>query len=429
MALDPELLPRAAGRPHLPSETASPEARHETFHRNLAAMPASVFQFDARMREGWYADRYFVRTAAALAHAGRDPIVRMQVFAKKAGVVAGVYEVVRMLQTQIAATSREGEADFRAITIETLLDGDEVAPFETAMHIVGPYHAFAHLETAYLGVLARRSLVATNVRRTIEAANGKLVIFMGARHDDWRIQTPDGYAAMVGGAMRVSSDAGGAWWGEEGVGTMPHSMIAAFGGDVVLATLAFTRYVMAHEPGVSVVALTDYNNDVIGDSLAVARAMRDTFGDGVLAGVRVDTSETLEDVSLAGVPDAEFLPGESRTGVNSVLVRRLRAALDGAGFAYVGITVSGGFKPIKIRRFEEHDVPVVAYGVGSSLLGHNDGDSDGLVNNFDATADIVMVDGREESKLGRPRRDNPRFVALDHARLDSLDAQAAARQR
>ena len=210
----------------------------------------------------------------------------MQVFAKKAGVVAGVYEVVRMLQTQIAATSREGEADFRAITIETLLDGDEVAPFETAMHIVGPYHAFAHLETAYLGVLARRSLVATNVRRTIEAANGKLVIFMGARHDDWRIQTPDGYAAMVGGALRVSSDAGGAWWGEEGVGTMPHSMIAAFGGDVVLATLAFTRYVMAHEPGVGVVALTDYNNDVIGDSLAVARAMRDTFGDGVLAGVR-----------------------------------------------------------------------------------------------------------------------------------------------
>ena len=429
MAIDPELLLRAASRPHLPSETASPDTRREALHRNLAAMPTSLFQFDPRMRDGWYADRYFLRTAAALAHAGHDPIVRMQVFAKKPGVVAGVYEVVRMLQTQIAATSRDGEVDFRAITIETLLDGDEVAPRESVMHIVGPYRAFAHLETTYLGVLARRSLIATNVRRTIEAANGKLVIFMGARHDDWRVQTPDGYAALVGGAGSVSSDAGGAWWGEEGAGTMPHSMIAAFGGDVVLATLAFTRYVMAHEPGVRVIALTDYRNDVIGDSLAVARAMRATFGDGVLAGVRVDTSETIEDVSLAAVPDSEFLPGERRTGVNSVLVRMLRMELDAAGFPYVGITVSGGFKPAKIRRFEEHGVPVAAYGVGSSLLGHNDGDPDGLVNNFDATADIVMVDGREEGKTGRPRRDNPRFVTLDHTLLDALDARAAARVR
>ena len=67
------------------------------------------------------------------------------------------------------------------------------------------------------------------MRRVIDAAAGKPVIFMGARHDDWRVQTPDGYAAMVGGAGSVSSDAGGAWWGARGVGTMPHAMIAAFG--------------------------------------------------------------------------------------------------------------------------------------------------------------------------------------------------------
>ena len=47
------------------------------------------------------------------------------------------------------------------------------------------------------------------------------------------------------------------------------------------------------------------------------------------------------------------------------------------------------------------------YGVGSSLLGHNNGEADGLANNFDLTADIVRVDGRTESRGGREERSNP----------------------
>jgi nicotinate phosphoribosyltransferase len=158
------------------------------------------------MREGWYADRYFVRTTNTVAFDQRDPVVRMQVFAKQHGIIAGVYEVIRMLQTQLARHPYSGRAyAIDDLTIETLIDGDPLAPRETALLITGPYIAFAHLETDYLGVLARRSLVATNVRRVMDAANGKPVIFMGARHDDWRVQTPDGYAARWG-AGSVSSD-------------------------------------------------------------------------------------------------------------------------------------------------------------------------------------------------------------------------------
>lgn len=398
------------------------EARVPLLHARLAAMPAALFQFDPRMRDGWYADRYFLRTAATLAHDARDPVVRMQLFAKQTGVVAGVFETLRMLQTQLAPAADGAPSHFSELTIRTLMDGDLVEPREPVMHVTGRYRAFAHLETAALGVLARRSLIATNVRRTMDAAAGKPVIFMGARHEDWRVQTPDGYAALVGGAGSVSSDAGGAWWGAEGVGTMPHSLIAAFDGDVVEATLAFTRYIQAREPGIAISSLVDYRNDVVTDSLAVARAMRASFGDGVLAAVRVDTSETLEDAAMAGVADSELLPGERRTGVNSVLVRRLRAALDGAGFGGIGIIVSGGFKPSKIRLFEENGVPAAAYGVGSSLLGHNRGERDGLVTNFDFTADIVEVNGREEHKVGRAEADNSRFVSLDHRVLARLDA-------
>lgn len=403
--------------------TDSGEARHRALHEGLRAFPASLFQFDPRMREGWYADRYFVRTANTVAFDGRDPVVQVQVFAKQHGIIAGVYEVIRMLQTQLARHPYTGRAyTIRDFSVETLIDGDPLSPHETALLITGPYVAFAHLETDYLGVLARRSLVATNVRRVMDAAHGKPVIFMGARHDDWRVQTPDGYAARVGGAGSVSSDAGGAWWGASGVGTMPHAMIAAFGGDVVAATLAFARYCQAHEPEVKVVSLVDYHNDVVRDTLAVARAMRDAFGPGSLGVVRVDTSERLVDTALAA--DAAARGREGLTGVNPELVRRLRAALDGAGFPDVGIIVSGGFTPAKIRRFEREGIPVTGYGIGSSLLGHNDGEGDGLLNDFDFTADVVMVDGRLESKVGRGFVPNARLVPLDISVLDLPEPRA-----
>jgi nicotinate phosphoribosyltransferase len=244
----------------------------------------------------------------------------------------------------------------------------------------------------------------------VEAAAGKPVIFMAPRHDDWRVQTPDGYAAVVGGAQSVSSDAAGAWWGTRGVGTMPHAMIAAFEGDTVAATLAFARYLREQEPGVAVMSLVDYENDSVRTSLEVARAMRAEFGDGALSAVRVDTSERLIDASLIG--DREVWGRAKLTGVNPYLVRKMRRALDAEGFGYVGIVVSGGFTPAKIRRFEADEVPAMAYGVGSSLLGHSDANS-GLLNDFDFTADLVKLDGRPEGKIGRSYRENPRMVRID----------------
>ena len=68
--------------------------------------------------------------------------------------------------------------------------------------IEGDYTTFAHLETVYLGTLARRTLITTNVVHVLEAANGKPIIFMPARHDHHRVQTGDGYAAYVAGPDR-----------------------------------------------------------------------------------------------------------------------------------------------------------------------------------------------------------------------------------
>jgi nicotinate phosphoribosyltransferase len=257
--------------------------------------------------------------------------------------------------------------------------------------IEGDYTSFAHLETVYLGTLARRTLITTNVVDVLEAANGKPVIFMPARHDHHRVQTGDGYAAyvagqIVGAPVGVTTEEQASWWGGSGIGTVPHALIAAYGGDTVVAAKHFADWA---PDDMSVTVLVDFENDSIRTALDVAAALGPR-----LWGVRLDTSESLVDRSL-WEEMGDFRP----TGVNPRLASKVRDVLDERGFVDVKIVVSGGFTAGKIREFEEAGVPVDAYGVGSSLIrGSND-----------FTGDIVLTDGVPSAKVGRQYRPNPRL--------------------
>ena len=348
----------------------------------------SVFRLPVeRIREGYYSDAYFNYTKELLESLGECPVVTMQVFQKEHSLVGGIDEAIAILKL-CSGCRRGGEwvDGWDDLVVHALHEGDAVEPFETVMTIEGRYELFAHLETVYLGPLARRSLVMRNVRNVVEAANGKQILFMPARHDHWLVQTGDGWAAHVAGAIGVSTDAQASWWGGRGVGTVPHGLIAAFGGDTVAAARAFAdRYADA----MNVTVLVDFDNDAVGTSLAVADALGDR-----LWGVRIDTSDKLVDRSLWGEM-GYFKP----TGVNEELVRRVRAALDENGHGHVRIVVSGGFTVERIREFEAGGVPVDSYGIGSSLLrGSND-----------YTADVVLLEGRPCAKEGREYRPNPRL--------------------
>jgi nicotinate phosphoribosyltransferase len=173
------------------------------------------------------------------------------------------------------------------------------------------------------------------------------------------------------------------------VGTVPHSLIAAFGGDTVAAARSVAERYSAQ---MNVTVLVDFENDSVRTALAVAGALGDA-----LWGVRLDTSESLVDKSLW-----EDMGAFKPTGVTPELVSRVRAALDEAGHERVRIVASGGFDAAKIRAFEALASPVDSYGVGSSLLrGQND-----------FTADVVRVDGRDCAKVGRRWRPNPRLEAV-----------------
>ena len=327
-----------------------------------------------RIREGYYSDAYFTFTRDLLEREDRHPRVLMQVFQRKESVLGGIDEAIAILKH---CCGRDG-LGWDQLEVHALHEGDEIAPWETVMTIEGDYSLFAHLETVYLGSLARRTLIMRNVREVVEAANDKPILYFPARHDHWLVQTGDGWAAHVAGAIGVSTDAQASWWGGRGVGTVPHGLIAAYEGDTGAAAKAFADH---YAEGMNIVVLVDFENDSIRTSLEVADALGDD-----LWGVRLDTSSTLVDRAL-WTEMGEFAP----TGVNVRLVERVRGALDQAGHERVKIVASGGFDADRIRQFEAVGAPVDSYGVGSSLVrGSND-----------FTADIVEVEGRPCAKVGR----------------------------
>jgi nicotinate phosphoribosyltransferase len=339
----------------------------EVRERTRRRLSPEVFELPVeKMREGYYTDAYFNHARETLQEDGRRPRVVMQVFQKNSSFLGGMDEAIAILKLC--------SHDWDGLTVHALYDGDAISPYETVLTIEGDYAAFAHLETLYLGVLARRTLITTNVVRVLEAANGKPIIFMPARHDHHRVQTGDGYAAhvagqIVGAPIGVTSDAQASWWGGKGVGTVPHALISAYGGNTVLAATKFAEWAPAD---LNVTVLVDFENGSVATAL-VDRSLWDEMGD--------------------------FKP----TGVNERLVHKVRDALDRDGFEAVKIVVSGGFDAEKIREFESRGVPVDSYGVGSSLIrGSND-----------FTGDVVLTDGRPSAKAGRRFRPNERLELVD----------------
>jgi nicotinate phosphoribosyltransferase len=416
-----------------------------------------------KIRAGYKSDIYFARTKLILERDARRERVTMQIFQKHPdAVIVGTDQTLAILHVgagryrdraraeslferylsaerrlyaswralpeldwpryepvarEVFEISRElaalWEPAWRELEVSSLYDGESATPFEPVMHVEGEYASFAHLETLYLGALSEGTRIATNTRDVVAAANGKPVIMFGARHQTHEAQAGSGYAAYVGGAIGVSTDEQGEWWGSTGLGTVPHALIAVYGGDTTVATLKFDEFInrssdaIGHltakgtpEGHVNLTSLVDFQNDVVNTSLGVAHALG-----ARLWGVRVDTSETLVDRSI--LRELEEKAGEARgqlRGVTPRLVKLLREALDRHGYPHVRIVASGGFDADKIRRFEELGVPVDVYGVGSALV-HGPG--------FDHTADIVRVGGRPLAKTGR------RYIPSD--RLHRVD--------
>ena len=429
-----------------------------------------TFKLDIeRMRRGWYSDKYFENIGRMLTtlasegytYSGEHPNlpadvaaeniavgdieVEMQWFTRRVGntVVVGVDKSLEMLRHCTGYWEGDQFIDTAdKLEVWAVHDGTVVKSdgnplnAESVIKVRGRYRDFALLETPTLGVLTRSSRVATNVYETLMAARGKPVLFFPARFDLHEVQASDGYAYNIAiqrfnmdfsqqiGSF-VSTDAQGDWWGGAGGGTVAHAAIASFMGDTAEAMMQFARILPARIPRI---ALVDFNNDSVKDTLRVLEAMftryRELCDQGdeteaakyILYGVRLDTSGTVRDVSVEPLGDPAL-----DLGVNPRLVFNVRHGLDAVSDTWdlpassrqaaheycrnVKIVVSGGFNPEKIRRFEKLGVPVDIYAVGSWLFNNNGG----TVTDF--TGDVVRVKVHGEwidmAKVGRQPLDNP----------------------
>ncbi len=434
-----------------------------------------TFKLDIeRMRQGWYSDKYFVNILLMLegvrhnggyqgsyaCDIGRDSAglnvgdleVEVQFFTRRQGktAIVGVDKALSMLRHCTGYNDEAGKwvETWQNLEVTAVHDGSitqydgDALRIQPVIRVNGRYRDFAMLETPMLGILSRGSRIATNVYNVLRAARGKSVLFFPARFDLHEAQAADGYAYEIAVARFnkdyagkvhpfISTDAQGDWWGGAGGGTIAHAVIACFLGDTAAAMMAFAAYVPADVPRI---ALVDFNNDSIQDSLRVLQQMFSRYaalidaGDEAeaeryrLYGVRLDTSGNMRDEGVPPLGDPAL-----DLGVTPRLVFNVRQALDEAWKAWnlpsthrqmaetycqaVKIVATGGFNPEKIGRFEKLNVPVDIYGVGSSLI-RND-----KTNNTDFTADVVRVkiDGewQDLAKVGRATCHNSELERVD----------------
>jgi len=369
------------------------------------------------------ADKYFVRARDILVADRLNPWVNMQVFVRKGpGKAAGTEEALDL----VVDNSNIEKAGGR---IYAKKEGSSYEPRETQMNIIAPAQEIIALETAYLGVLSSAitlendkkdidlKQIQRNVEQIVELSGGRPIFYFGARHWHYLMDKAISKAAFDGGATDCSTDNGAEVVGKKGMGTIPHALENVYAyyfgleNAVVKSTEAFDKYM---DKSIPRVALVDYANKEISDTIATMEALSNGMGETSLDAVRVDTCG--ENIAEGGIPSdrRKYWTGE---GVVAYSVAALRKAMDLTGYTNrTSIVLSSGFSnPEKVRASNEAEIYFglrLYDSIGAGFL-------DGIRT---ATADIVAVGespdevdfycGKEVQprniihKVGRPPRPN-----------------------
>ena len=144
--------------------------------RRRKRLDPSVFQLpQEQLKAGEYSDRFAALIPNVVRVAKSRPRVLLQVTAKQNGWLSGIDEAVAIL--------KGGVEDWTSLTVNALYEGDLIEAWDTVMTIEGDYGIFAHLETLYLGVLAHRTRVCSNVREIVDVARPKSVLFFALTNE------------------------------------------------------------------------------------------------------------------------------------------------------------------------------------------------------------------------------------------------------
>ena len=328
------------------------------------------------VKNGFYTAEYFKKATIIAKDKFPNNIVTMQFFQRKNNaILCGINEVLKLLKEN---------TDISKYKIKYLKEGTNIKPYESVLILEGPYHHFGFLEGLIDGILARQTSLATNANQMIKAANGIPIIAMTDRADHYSQLENDGYALTIGGLRRFVTEASASYSKTKPIGTMPHALIGMFNGN----TLEATKYFQKKFPNNDLIALVDFENDIIKTTLELAKYFQKQ-----LRMVRVDTSQNMSD---------NYFKNNEEYGVTPNLIKGLRLSLDSHGYTWVKIIVSSAFNKEKIEKFVKENTPVDFFGVGKSLLK--------IENEF--TGDVVLMNGKNIAKKGRKYINNSKLITL-----------------
>jgi len=325
-----------------------------------------------------YVANYLLKTKKILEKEKRDNIIKVQFFETSNNIVVlcGIKHVLSLL--------KKHAINFKQLKIFFLKDGTIIKNKVPVLTIEGKLQNFIFLENTIDGILTRESSIATNAYNLKKSANKKEIIYMNDRSDYFFSQEFDGYAAFIGGIRTFVTDAQIKLIKNNDnvkvIGTMPHALIQNYFGNLKLALQAFQRTFK----NTKLVALVDYHNDVINESLKIAKTFKN-----LLWAIRIDTSPNVIDKSLLKYQNQ--IPVNQLKGVNHLLITKLRSILNENNFNFIKIIVSSNLDQDKIRNLENLKSPIDYYGVGKAF--------NNIFCNF--TCDAVLNNNIKESKYNR----------------------------
>ncbi|MFP3895959.1 MAG: nicotinate phosphoribosyltransferase [Anaerolineales bacterium] len=306
------------------------------------------------IRAGRVTDIYFERARTAIEARDVDKEVVGEVRVRSLpenmpwAILVGIEEVANLLEGL-------------GIQVWSLPEGTVFRAGDPVLTIKGPYTAFGHFETAFLGLICQASGIGTRAARCRLAAGDRTLLSFGARRMHPALAPMIERACYVGGCDGVSTLAAADLMDIPPTGTMPHALILLL-GDTLEAAWAFDEAV---SPEVGRIVLIDTLKDEKFETLRLAEAMGER-----LFGVRFDTPS-------------------SRRGDLYDLMEETRWELDIRGYDWVKFFASGGL--------DEENIPGLnpicdGYGVGTSLSN---------ARTIDFAFDIVEIEGSPFAKRGK----------------------------
>ncbi len=231
-------------------------------------------------------------------------------------------------------------------SIWAIPEGTVIFPREPIIKVIAPIMEAQLVETAILNIINHQSLIATKASRVCYAAKGDGVMEFGLR----RAQGPDSgilgaRAAVIGGCNGTSNVLAGQTFNIPVKGTHAHSWIMSFPDEYT----AFKTYAELY-PQACILIIDTYDTLKSGlpNAIKVFTEMREAGIEMKGYGIRMDSGDL------------------------AYLSKKVRKALDEAGFPDAIISASNDLDEYLIETLKSQGATITSWGVGTSLITSKD---------------------------------------------------------